>query len=91
MRRSVPRAGGRGVFGKAQALGFGRPGIRPSLTSSHLRMFQVDWNFPGGPVVKTPHFHCKGHGFNPSSPWSEKFHMPYGATKKQTKKNLRLD
>ena len=23
--------------------------------------------FPGSPVVRTPHFHCKGHGFNP---WS---------------------
>ena len=22
-------------------------------------------NFPGGPVVKTPHFHCRGHRFNP--------------------------
>ena len=24
-------------------------------------------NFPGGPVVKIPSFHCKGHGFDP---WS---------------------
>ena len=24
-------------------------------------------NFPGGPVVKTPHFQCRGHGFNPLS------------------------
>ena len=23
--------------------------------------------FPGGPVVRTPHFHCQGPGF---SPWS---------------------
>ena len=23
------------------------------------------WDFPGGPVVKTPCFHCRGHGFNP--------------------------
>ena len=22
-------------------------------------------DFPGGPVVKTLHFHCRGHGFNP--------------------------
>ena len=21
--------------------------------------------FPGGPVVRTPHFHCRGPGFNP--------------------------
>ena len=23
------------------------------------------WDFPGGPVVKTPHFHGRGHGFDP--------------------------
>ena len=22
-------------------------------------------DFPGGPVVKTPGFHCRGHGFDP--------------------------
>ena len=22
-------------------------------------------NFPGGPAVKAPHFHCRGHRFNP--------------------------
>ena len=22
-------------------------------------------NLPGGPVVKTPHFHCRGLGFDP--------------------------
>ena len=22
-------------------------------------------DFPGGPVVKTLHFHCRGHRFNP--------------------------
>ena len=21
-------------------------------------------DFPGGPVVKTPYFHCRGYGFN---------------------------
>ena len=25
------------------------------------------WEFPGGPVVRTRHFHCLGPGFNP---WS---------------------
>ena len=25
------------------------------------------WEFPGGPVVRTPCFHCRGHGFDP---WS---------------------
>ena len=27
----------------------------------------MSWDFSGGPVVKTPLFHCKGHRFNP---WS---------------------
>ena len=25
------------------------------------------WDFPGGPVVKTLHFQCRGHGFGPRS------------------------
>ena len=27
----------------------------------------IPGDFPGSPVVKTPHFPCKGHGFDP---WS---------------------
>ena len=23
------------------------------------------WAFPGGPVVRTTDFHCRGHGFDP--------------------------
>ena len=26
---------------------------------------EVKEDFPGGPVVKTLHFHCRGHGVNP--------------------------
>jgi len=26
---------------------------------------QLQRGFPGGPMVKTPCFHCRGHGFNP--------------------------
>ena len=40
----------------------------------HLRSLCVDTqqetaigDFPGGPVVKTPHFQCRGPGFDP---WS---------------------
>ena len=25
---------------------------------------QKCWDFPGGPLVKTPRFQCRGHGFN---------------------------
>ena len=28
-------------------------------------LLRNDWDFPGGPVVKTPSFHCRGRGFNP--------------------------
>ena len=31
-------------------------------------------------MVKTPGFHCRGHRFNP---WSGKFHLPCGETKKE--------
>ena len=26
---------------------------------------EYPWDLPGGPVVKTPCFHCLGHGFDP--------------------------
>ena len=26
---------------------------------------ESSWDFPGGPVVKTQHFHCSGHGTDP--------------------------
>ena len=32
-------------------------------------------DFPDGPVVMTPSFHCRGHGFDP---WLGKFHVPQG-------------
>ena len=31
----------------------------------HQKKKYVD--FPGGPVVRTPRFHCRGHGFDPGS------------------------
>ena len=38
-------------------------------------------DFPGGPVVKSPHFHCSGgHRF---SPWSGELHMLCGADRKK--------
>lgn len=30
---------------------------------------------PGGLMVRIPHFHCRGGGFDP---WSGEFHMPCG-------------
>ena len=39
-------------------------------------------DFPGGPAVMTPHFHCRGHGFDP---WLGELrsHMPCGKRKKK--------
>ena len=44
-------------------------------------------DFPGGPVVRTPRFQCKGRGFNT---WSGELrsHMPHGMAKKKKKKLL---
>ena len=42
------------------------------------------WDFPGGPVVRTPCFHCRGNGFDwgtriPHAVW-------HGQKKKKVKK-----
>ena len=36
-----------------------------NINDSALKIGNRD--FPGGPVVKTLHFHCRGYGFDP---WS---------------------
>ena len=38
-----------------------------SLTNQVLGFKPSSWDLPGGPAVKTLHFHCRGHGFDP---WS---------------------
>ena len=43
----------------------------------------VEEDFPGGPVVKTPSSHCRGHEFQP---WSGKSHTPRGTAKKEKAK-----
>ena len=38
------------------------------LTSIIIIFFlKENGDFPGGPATRTPHFHCRGHGFDP---WS---------------------
>ena len=27
----------------------------------------LSWDFPGGPVIRTSRFHCRGRRFNPRS------------------------
>ena len=36
-------------------------------------------------MVKTPHFHCRGHG---SDPWSGKFCTPRGVAKNKNKNKM---
>ena len=37
------------------------------ITPLALQLIKKTWKeFPGGPVVKTPSFQCRGHGFDPS-------------------------
>ena len=36
---------------------------RTMLAFNHLKMGK--WNFPGGPVVRTPCFHCRAMGLIP--------------------------
>ena len=46
-------------------------------------------DFPGGPVIKTPHFHCWGHGFNPW--WGTKIpHVALCGQKKKKKEKKYL-
>ena len=42
-----------------------------SLLNSRTREV---WDFTGGLVVKAPHFHCRGHRFDP---WSGNFEIPH--------------
>ena len=44
----------------------------PALSQQLLPKAVVFRDFPGSPVVKTPHFHCRGRRFHP---WSGKFQV----------------
>ena len=35
------------------------------MFSLEIELKKENRDFPGGPVVKTPHFRCRGHGFSP--------------------------
>ena len=36
-----------------------------TMSSEQCKLKQEWWDFPGGPLVRTLHFHCQGLGFNP--------------------------
>ena len=59
----------------------------PFLSLYILLESLLTWNFPGSPVVKTPHFHCVRLGFNP---WWETKTLPATGRAKKKKKNLWL-
>ena len=47
------------------------------------------WDFPGGPVVKIPHFHCRGHRFGSIPGQGIKIpHLISGGTAKKKKKDF---
>ena len=50
--------------GRGEA-GEGEPAEEASEENVLSKMYSVD--FPGGPVIRAPCFHCRGHGFDP---WS---------------------
>ena len=56
-----------------------------------LVRYNVNFELPCGPVVKTLCSHCRGHGFHP---WLGKFHMlryaPSPAKKKEKEKDIML-
>ena len=41
--------------------------VRQPFNFSILFKYEGGGDFPGGPVVKDPRFHCRGHEFDP---WS---------------------
>ena len=45
----------------------GEPRLHSTIHSAHLLLKSEGGEFPGGPVVRTPCFHCWGPGFKP---WS---------------------
>ena len=57
------------------------------LLDAGLIRKQWPWDFPGGPLVKTPCFHYRRQGFDP---WPGKFHMLCGMAKKRKKENNSL-
>ena len=63
-----------------------RQGENKHLKQSLGNCLQEDrsWAFPGGPVVRTPHFHCRGHGFNP---WLGTWDSASHSQSKKKKKN----
>ena len=65
--RPVQGSGGTGACGERIVLS-PQP-LLPQHPDSSLYAvrYAPSWDFPGGPMVKTPHFQCRRFGFDP---WS---------------------
>ena len=58
-----------------------------ALKVQHLNKTN-NWEFPGSPVVRTPHFHCQGWGLIPG--WGTKIpQIAWHGQKKKKKKDKR--
>ena len=55
--------------------------------SSHYMHIIKNKEFPGGPVVRTQHFHGRGPGFNQSLLGELRSRKPQGTAKTKRKKN----
>ena len=58
---------------------------RQQLPNEQMKIALTQGEFPGGQVVKTLHFQCRGYGFIPGQGTK----IPHGKAKKQTKKRER--
>ena len=74
-----PKQGGAGWRG-------GTPDLRNTALSSSNVLSQ---DLPGGPVLKTPRFHCRGRGFDPLVR-ELRFHGPRSPDKRLKKKKSAL-
>ena len=54
-------------FNLEMSVGVGEIGEGSQKVQTSRSKIDKSWDFPGDPVVKTPRFHCRGHGFDP---WS---------------------
>ena len=76
------------MFAASQQVCWSKISTGPQQSMVNPRRIKIPRVFPGRPVVKIPHFHCKGCGFNP---WSGNSgpacHMAWAKKEKKTFQN----
>ena len=53
----------------------------PQAEVTHFFKKEMSWDFPGGPTVRTLHFHRRGRGSIPG--WELRSHKPSGMARKK--------